>query len=174
MVSFYFDDLGKLLSYKSWLYHQGFPWGKFIGPSPFLIYSITALSPTRSSRHSAGIHSSFQTDSSHPCRFVWKTTELWRGLPFALWNWGWLARCTRDVIQCAFSFLDFVLSSRNFDVFVCSFLFLPWLFVISMFLLTILILPWILVIAISVPIILLPLVAQSIYIPKIVKDLFLL
>ena len=70
MVSFYFDDLGKLLFYKSWLYHQGFPWGKFIGPSPFLIYSITALSPTRSSRHSAGVHSGFQTDSSHPCRFV--------------------------------------------------------------------------------------------------------
>ena len=40
-----------------------------------------------------------------------------------------------------------------------------------MFLLTILILPSILVNAISVPIILLPLVAQSIYISKIVKNL---
>ena len=136
-----------------------------------LVYNCP-FSPTRSSRHSAGVHSGFQTDSSHPCRFVWKKTELWRGLPFALWKWGWFARCTRNVIQCAYSFLDFVLSFRNFDAFV--FLFLPWLFVISMFLLTILILPWILVIAISVPIILLPLVAQSIYIPKIVKDLFLL
>ena len=163
LVSFYFTSPGFIIK----VFHGGnLPALRFFN----LVYNCP-FSPTRSSRHSAGVHSGFQTDSSHPCRFVWKTTELWRGLPFALWNWGWLARCTRDVIQCAFSFLDFVLSSRNFDVFVCSFLFLPWLFVISMFLLTILILPWILVIAISVPIILLPLVAQSIYIPKIVKNL---
>ena len=37
MVSFYFDDLGKLLFYKSWRYYQGFPWGKFTGPSLFFL-----------------------------------------------------------------------------------------------------------------------------------------
>ena len=140
LVSFYFTSPGYIIK----VFHGGnLPALRFFN----LVYNCP-FSPTRSSRHSAGVHPGFQTDSPHPCRFVWKKTELWRGLPFALWKWGWFARCTRNVIQCADSFLDFVLSFRNLDAFVCSFSILPWLLVIPMFVVTILILPWILVIMI--------------------------
>ena len=36
MVSFYFDDLGKLLFHEFWFYYQGFPWGDL----PALCFSI--------------------------------------------------------------------------------------------------------------------------------------
>ena len=114
LVSFYFTSPGFIIK----VFHGGnLPALRFFFN---LVYNCP-FSPTRSSRHSAGVHPGFQTDSPHPCRFVWKKTELWRGLPFALWKWGWLARCTRNVIRCAYSFLDFVFCFRNFDVFVCSF-----------------------------------------------------
>ena len=155
MVSFYFDDLGKLLFYKSWLYHQGFPWGKFIGPSPFLNQQEFILVSRRIRRILAVLferRQSFDVDYHLHCETeagLHGAREMWSNVPTRSSILSWV----------------FVILMSLFALF----LFLPWLFVISMFLLTILILPSILVIAISVPIILLPLVAQSIYIPRTVK-----
>ena len=70
MVSFYFDDLGKLLldDILTSLYGLLVEFHCFL--SPALFYSYPSYLQIRSSRHPAGVHPGLQADPPHPCRSV--------------------------------------------------------------------------------------------------------